>query len=420
MPHHTPSLDERTVRDLIEAHLLAPVPTRTLGLELEWLTSDPTDRLRRPGLDEVRDVVADLGPLPGRSTVMIEPGGQLELATLPLDGVDALCRAAADDLFHLDRAITDAGLELVALGTDPDRAPLRITTEARYRAMEAHFDRRSGAGRTMMCNTASIQLNVGRGADHEVERRWRTANALGPVLIAAFANSPFVDGRVGGWASTRLRTWWRIDPSRTAPVRCSGHLVDDWTRFALDASVMLIRRADDDYLPLTRSLSLAEWLAVGHEAGWPDEDDLAYHLTTLFPPVRPRGWLELRMFDALPTPFWHVAVAVATALLDLDEDEVERAVGPTTGLWLDAAQLGLGHPALAHAAQRCFTLARERLEELGTDAGIQAVVATYDERWVQRGRCPADDALDRWRSTGDPYPPSRSPVPFAELEASVS
>jgi glutamate--cysteine ligase len=277
--------------------------------------------------------------------------------------------------------------------------------------MERFFDRQGRSGRLMMCNTAAIQLNVGLGAAAGVDTRWRLANLLGPVLIASFANSPLADGRPTGWRSSRLRAWWALDPSRSAPVGTDGDPVAQWTSYALDARVMLIRRNGRYHAP-EPALTFARWIHEGHELGAPTADDLAYHLTTLFPPVRPRGWLELRMFDALPTPFWQVAVAVTAALLrDADlAPEVERAVVGTNQLWVDAAQLGLGHPALRAAAVEVFELAIGCLEQ--ADDHHADLAALYLDRWVARGRCPADDRLDQWRRDGTLFPASESPVPY--------
>src|SRR5260370_602106 len=114
-----------------------------------------------------------------------------------------------------------------------------------------------------------------------------------------------------GGRSTRLAVGLAVAPGRTAPVHGAGRCPDEWTRYALDARVMLVRASDREHVPVTDGLDFQSWIADGHPLGWPTRDDLDYHLTTLFPPVRPRGWLELRMIDALPDPWWRVAVVVS-------------------------------------------------------------------------------------------------------------
>src|SRR5256885_6604873 len=96
-------------------------------------------------------------------------------------------------------------------------------------------------------------------------------------------------------------------------------------------------------------------------------DGLGYQMPALCPPVRPRGWLELRMIDALPDPWWQVAAAVATAVLDDDEaaERARRFVAPTRGMWREAARHAVHHPQLARSARDCFAAALEALPRLG-------------------------------------------------------
>ncbi|MBI2706344.1 MAG: ergothioneine biosynthesis glutamate--cysteine ligase EgtA [Actinobacteria bacterium] len=382
-----------------------------IGIELEFLTG--TAGFERLTLERATSLMADLEPLPRASKLTLEPGGQLEVSTLCFDELDAACEAAATDLYRMDQVCMARGIDLVALGADPLRPPERIVTAPRYREMERFFDGTGHAGRTMMCNTAAIQINIGLGHDDEPESRWRLANALGPTFIASFANSPFARGTSTGWKSSRLKAWWELDPSRAAPVPTTGDPVARWVEYALDARVMLIRVGNDFRSPVT-PLTFGQWLASGHELGWPTRDDWAYHLTTLFPPVRPKGWFELRMFDALPTPFWRVAAAVSHALLTDARagDRAERAVAGTTDLWVDAAQLGLGHPALAQSSRSCFEVAIESLERTGGSSLSAEAVAAYYERWIARGRCPADDRRDAWMRSGELVPTRESPIHY--------
>jgi glutamate--cysteine ligase len=392
-----------------------------IGLELEWLTRTATGA--RPGLPALEALVDTVGPqLPRSGRLTIEPGGQLELSTQPHRDLAETCDATIIDLYVLDAACSAAGIELVALGSDPERSPdcLR-SAEPRYAAMTRYFGDRWPTALEMMANTASIQVNVGYGADEaELRRRWHLAHALGPVLLATFANSPFAQGAPTGWQSSRWRSWDRLDPARTHPAEQGADPRPAWTAYALEAPVMCIRDADGHH-PLLTPLPFGRWVTDGHELGWPTLDDLRYHLTTLFPPVRPRGWLELRYLDVLPTPLWHVAATVATTAL------VDPALGAaldviladTTDRWVDAAQLGLGHPDLATAARNVFRLVRDQLEHTRPGSDLELLVATYDEHWVARGRSPADDHLDRWRATGEVQPVSLWPTPHTQHAGSL-
>jgi glutamate--cysteine ligase len=305
------------------------------------------------------------------------------------------------DMVAVERALSTDGLTLVGEGMDPGRTPQRVLHTPRYAAMEAYFDGDGPDGKRMMASTAALQANVGLGdGDGSAQERWLLAHAIGPTLVATFANSPIRAGRATGWKSSRLATWWQIDPTRTAPVALGGG-VAAWATYALNARVMFIRESADRYVSLERPLTFARWMIEGHELGYPTVDDLDYHLTTLFPPVRPRGWLEFRYLDALPDPWWRVAATVVAALLldDAAKAAAFRATEGTEDLWLAAARWGLEHPALATAALESVEAAVEAAPRVGADAASIAALASYHDRYVARGRCPADDRLLQGVST---------------------
>jgi len=396
------------------ADIPAELARRSVGIELEWLTSY-RDHAERVSLDQLTALIADLDPLPCHSRLTVEPGGQLELSSARFDTLNDALHGTATDLFMVDQACAERRIDLVALGTDPIRPPRRVLDAPRYDAMEQFFDADGRAGRMMMCNTASIQVNLGLGAPDEVADRWRLANALGPTLTACFANSPFHEGHPTGWQSSRLQAWWHLDPTRATPPCAGRSPVECWSDYALDARVMLIRTPDGCSHPITDRLTFREWMADGHELGAPSLDDFVYHLTTLFPPVRPRGWFEIRYIDALPTPFWQVATAVLHALLEHAETRARAwaAIEGTTDLWIDAAQLGLAEPRLAQASRAVFLAALDALDEESGEDGTHDVVRGYFDRWVARERTPADDRLDAWRRDGTLIPVRESPVPYA-------
>jgi glutamate--cysteine ligase len=406
----------------VDEHVFGTPRDQAVGIELEWLTLLRGTR-DRPSLEHLDELLAAAQPvLPRGGLLTMEPGGQLELSTRPYADAEQACEAAGTDLFHLEQLADSRGIELIALGSDPVRQPERITTAGRYRAMERFFARDNPDGQRMMCNTASIQLNIGLGADDEaLRRRWRLANHLSPTLIAAFANSPLEQGLDTGWQSSRLKTWWAIDPTRTSPVDLDLDPREAWLAYALDANVMLTR-VGDHYEPLDRPLAFGAWLEQGHDRGWPTIDDFSYHLTTLFPPIRPRGWLELRVFDALPTPFWHVAAALTTTLLDDPAlaPAVASAVRGTEHLWVEASRSGLTHPALAASARAVFEIALRQLNDSDPDGVTEAIVRIYYERWIEHGRSPASDQLDTWRRTGRLLPAAESPIRYVDFEQVIT
>jgi glutamate--cysteine ligase len=389
-------------------------PPRLLGVELEWLVRDaaePAAVVTGERLDAALATVPDLHA--GRIT--LEPGGQVELSTLPLPGLRECVAAAAEDVAALRHSLAGHGLVLVGDGLDPARSPARILDLPRYAAMESFFDRDGVDGRVMMCSTASVQVCVDAGDEANGDQpsyrdRWRLLHSLAPVLIAAFANSPFTQGRPSGWRCTRQAVWSRLDPSRT---RAAYRPDDDedprlaWARYALDARVLCIRggsTAGGADWAAPAGLTFAGWLR-GDGPRPVTAEDLAYHLSTLFPPVRARGHLEVRYVDAQGGDDWVTAAAVVTALIS-DTSAADRAASATEPLRDDAtsaaraARDALADPQLAKAARICFDAALGALDRIGAGS-LRPSVEAFAERYVDRGRCPADERLDRWRRTGD-------------------
>ncbi|MBB6170740.1 glutamate--cysteine ligase [Nocardiopsis mwathae] len=391
-------LAKSDVRDYVHGICFKTGPPGRVGAEAEWLVTDPNRPDRSVPLTLLSDLVEEAGPPPSGSAVTYEPGGQLELSSPPLPGPASAHSALTTDLAHIGKHLHDAGLRLDGLGLDPRRPPVRQLTLPRYTAMERFFTEGGGAaGRTMMCSTASLQVCVDIGADPaDTERRWRLVHALGPLLVAAFANSPVWRGRDTGWRCARWAVWAGIDASRTRPVPLDDP-AEAWTRYALDARVMAIRRDDGPWL-CSPGITFGQWLETRLPRP-PTHDDLVYHLSTLFPPVRPRGHLELRMIDAVPEPWWPVPIAVVAALVDDPAaadaataaiDRLPHGTGPAA--WLTAARDSLTDPGLAACARACFAAASEALARMGA-ARLVPIVDAYRERYVERGRCPADDML---------------------------
>ncbi|TML61466.1 MAG: ergothioneine biosynthesis glutamate--cysteine ligase EgtA [Actinobacteria bacterium] len=403
MPSSRRRLDLDGVRRHLRDHAFERSAGR-VGVELEWLAAPASDPTRACDFSTV--LTASDVALPNGSRVTFEPGGQPELSSCPFPTIGATCEAVAADLSVFRSALARRGVRLIGTGLDPVRRPQRVLDLPRYTAMEAYFasDGDGACGRTMMALTAAIQVNVDAGPPEQVDARWRLAHDLGPVLAASFANSPFRAGRPSGWRSTRLGNWYEVDRTRTAPAHNgdAASAVDAWSSFVLAANVMLIRASELDFVPVRTPMRFDEWLAGGHALGFPSIDDLDYHVTTLFPPVRPRGWLELRMIDALPDPWWRVAVAVAVTLLDDAEASAiaARAVTGARSLWVEAARDALAHPFIACAARACFDAALPALARAGADDLTIELAHDYHERYVSRGRCPADELLDAWRHDG--------------------
>ncbi|MBF6350505.1 ergothioneine biosynthesis glutamate--cysteine ligase EgtA [Nocardia flavorosea] len=358
-------------------------PPMLIGAELEWFT------VHRPGTAAGRGSFAGrrptaallaqaLGPhaphsiapdspaepLSGGSRVTVEPGGQIELSSVPVPDPAELCARLGTDYRRLRELLDSRSIRMVSAAADPARAPRCQLRLPRYQAMEDYFGRIGPFGRLMMSNTAAAQISVDIGADRtELTARWTALHALGPALIAAFACSPVLRGAPSGeWASQRMRTWLHLDPARACPpVADWSDPITGYARWALDAPLLCVRRCDAGPARpgvawrAPEGATFADWLSGGldDELGRrPNLDDLRYHLTTLFPPVRPAGYFEIRYLDAQPGEDWKVPIAVLHALLSTPAavaDATAAAAG-TTDRWLDAARHGLADPQLRAAA----------------------------------------------------------------------
>jgi glutamate--cysteine ligase len=322
---------------MVATELFAASSTDKIGIELELGTSRcvdgavqgvPLERDRHGAgiLDLLTDIADSLGgtahledhanisvKLPNGGAITLEPAGQIEYSGPPL----CTARQALDDLASVRSVIEQSARRLsIDLWTDgfntafdPARFDL-VVAKPRYLAMDSHFADVGSFGRRMMRATCSLQINLDFGRGSEAQERWRLANMIAPSLNALFANSP---ARHNGrdYKSFRAEIWRQADPTRTGRLYDCPDLdpVADYLRFALNATVMMIERDGVMQRP-AKPTTYRAWMLHGSEHGWPDWTDWRLHLTTLFPDVRARGWMELRSIDALD----HVQIARAVAL----------------------------------------------------------------------------------------------------------
>ena len=203
-------------------------------------------------------------------------------------------------------------------------------------------------------------------------------------------------GEFTGWVSTRQRVWGQMDSARCGPILgASGDDPGtDWARYALKAPVMMLNNPDASKTSaVTHWVPFADWADGRTLLGdrRPTIADLEYHLTTLFPPVRPRRWLEIRYLDSMPDDYWPAVVFTLVALLDdpVAAGIAAEAVEPVATAWDIAAQLGLRDRRLHQAAIKCVVAAAERAPAELTDPMDRLV------RAVEQGRCPGDCFSDR-------------------------
>jgi glutamate--cysteine ligase len=372
-----------------------------VGLEIETHLVDLDAVADRVGWDRAAPLPGIIGSLTGPTAVTLEPGGQVELSGPPAAGVVAAVTRLRHDQLSARLALAGLRLGLAHAGADPLRAPGRVNPRPRYRAMAEHYAAtgRGRAGAVMMTSTAALQINLQAGPRRGWAQRVAGAYRLGPTLVAISASSPWLCGHDTGWKSARQRAWRQLGlrscgpvPGCAAAARGADAGLDPaaaWARFALRAPVAFVRSGGGEEVAAVRGhVPFGQWVSGAVQLGGrpPTAADLDLHLTTLFPPVRLRGYLELRYLDVAAPRWWPAIAAVVTTLMDdpVAADLAAEASEPAAALWASAARDGLADPRLAASARRCLDIAAGR-----APAGLAPAVADLAEL-VESGRCPGD------------------------------
>ena len=385
---------------------LAETRIGAVGLEVETHLVDlaavdtavPWNRVE-PAAELVRAVTE-------KSPVTVEPGGQIELSGSPAPDILTAIVDMRRDVTSARLALAQLGLGLAHVGADPLRPPQRVNPRPRYRAMEQHFAAtgRAAPGVIMMNSTAALQVNLQAGPKDGWSERVARAHRLGPTLLALSASSPWLCGRDTGWKSARQRAWAGLDPRACGPVpgflarRGASDPAAAWADYALRAPVVFIRTRADDVAAVGRPVAFEQWATGEVRLGGrlPTAADLDVHLTTLFPPVRLRGYLELRYLDMTAPRWWPGIAALATTLMDdpVAADLASEATEPARLLWTQAARAGLNDPVLARSARRCLEIADRRVPP-----ELAAAVTDLAEL-IDSGRCPGDLLAERIAEVG--------------------
>ncbi|TVV75807.1 glutamate--cysteine ligase [Sphingomonas solaris] len=349
--------------------------------------------------------------------VSLEPAGQLELSGAPLENLHQTCAETGRHLEQV-KAIGDRlGLGFLGLGMWPDktRAELPIMPKGRYKIMLDHMPRVGTMGLDMMLRTCTIQTNLDYASEADMVKKFRVSLALQPLATALFANSPFTEGRPNGFLSYRSHIWTDTDPHRTGMlpfVYEDGFGYERYADYMLDVPMYFVFR-DGGYVDAA-GLSFRDFLK-GDLSVLPGEKplfgDWTDHLSTAFPEVRLKGYLEMRGADggpwgticALPA-FW-VGLLYDQTALDAAWDLVKhwtiedhhriRAEVPRLGLAARGPrgrtfqQLGKEVLAIADAG----LAARARLNGIGdTEQGFLDPLREI----VASGKVPAQRLLDRY------------------------
>jgi glutamate--cysteine ligase len=386
-------------------------PPQLHGVELEWTVhhaDDPHRPLDAAQLSNALGVHAPPTLVPGSSQlplgrgslVTVEPGGQVEISGQASDSIPRLIDDTTADAAELTQLLAAHGLEPGRHGLDAFRPPRRILTVPRYAAMERAFRQLGPHGPRMMCSTAGLQVCLDAGEADQTALRWRALHDFGPALVALFANSRQREGNDTGWASARTEATFGTCAPFTEPPLQDGDPAEAWARTAMEAPVLCLRRGDSWDAP--PGLTFGAWadgaldgtglasgapdgvgLAGGARSGSdagdgdplgdrPTYGDLEYHLSTLFPPVRPRGYLEVRYLDAQDGDGWIAPTLLLSALMSDPSvtDQALAAAAPAAGRWFPAAREGLDDKLVLQAARDLVELATTNLSRTGVDQDL--------------------------------------------------
>jgi glutamate--cysteine ligase len=240
------------------------------------------------------------------ASVTLEPGGQLELSGAVLDNIHQTCTEVNTHLRQVRAIAEPLGIGFLGMGFQPkwSRDDMQWMPKARYRIMRAYMDRVGTLGQDMMTRTCTVQVNMDFSSEADMATKFRTSLALQPIATALFANSPFTDGRPNGFLSYRSHVWEDTDPDRTGmlPFVFDGDMgFEKYTDYMLGVPMYFVYRKGQ-YIDASGQ-SFRDFLA-GKLPALPGErptlQDWEDHLTTAFPEVRLKRFLEMRGADGGP------------------------------------------------------------------------------------------------------------------------
>ncbi len=239
----------------------------------------------------------------GGAMISLEPGGQVEFSTPPLETVAEIDTALQGHRAEI-RAVTDPRrVAWIASGVSPfqsaDEIPLGV--RRRHKLMAEYLPGRCPKALEMMKATASTQVTFDYADEADAMRKFRVALMLSPIVNAIWANSPNYAGKPTGFASYRSQIWLGMDPDRSGllpELLADGLSFERWVRYLLDVPMLFVCE-EDEYHPAD-GLTFRQFMASGHDGYFPTISDWELHLTTVFPEVRLKHFLEVRGADANP------------------------------------------------------------------------------------------------------------------------
>ena len=269
------------------------------------------------------------------ASVSLEPAGQLELSGAPLENIHQTCSEVGNHLFELKTVADELRLGFLGMGFQPKwrREDMPWMPKGRYSIMRAYMPKVGDLGLDMMTRTCTVQVNLDYASEADMVKKFRVALALQPVATALFADSPFTEGRPNGFLSYRSHIWTDTDPDRTGMLDFvfeDGFGYERWVDYILDVPMYFVQRGDryvDASGQSFRDFLDGKLPALPGEV--PTLTDWVDHMTTAFPEVRLKTFLEMRGADGGPwnrlcalSAFW-VGLLYDDAALDAAWDLVK-------------------------------------------------------------------------------------------------
>jgi len=382
------------------------------------------ERVLETAPDGTENVIAMKG---SDGTVSLEPAGQLELSGAPLENLHETCAETGRHLEQVKAIGDKTGKGFLGLGMWPDktRAELPVMPKGRYKIMMNHMPRVGTLGLDMMLRTCTIQVNLDYASEADMVQKFRVGLALQPVATALFANSPFTEGRPNGYLSYRSHIWSDTDPARTGMLPFvfeDGFGYERYVEYMLDVPMYFVFR-DGQYIDAAGQ-SFRDFLdgrlpaLPGERPTLSDWDD---HLSTAFPEVRLKSFLEMRGADGGP---WNRICALPALWVGLlyDQGALDAAWDLARGWTMEQREalrqqvpaLGLktpvpGHGSMRELAGRVLDIASRGLSARArTNASGDNETGFLDplHEVVARGESPADTLLrhfhDDWHGDVSP------------------
>jgi len=239
------------------------------------------------------------------ASISLEPGGQFELSGAPTRDIHETYQELETHLADLDaiqKAFSKVGV--VWKGFHPTCTQDQVTwmPKGRYQIMMNYLPTKGSLGTSMMKRTCTVQANLDYASQEDAHLKMRIASVLGPVVTALFANSSDVEGKPSGWESFRQHVWSDVDPDRCGNLefllKQDGRLFAHYAEWAMNVPLFFVVQNGRYTQP--PGLCFGEWMEQGYEGQFPTLEDWELHLSTLFPNVRLKNYIEVRSADCVP------------------------------------------------------------------------------------------------------------------------